>query len=213
LINSPPPKTQPKNQPEKKNSKKKIGIKMRIHHLLAVALLPSSTLANADQQFTINYGSGHQTLDLIRSIASAKKANDPTATDLAKKLRDLRDQPVKKSPYDVVCETSADISAEIYPLDPSNLHPQIAWAAAEIEVLFSGQPYPGDYNVPKHPDGFRIVRADLNQLPVTVRGWIEGHPGQKSFCVVDGVVFFAPGVILEMGGLFAGEGEGECKGL
>lgn len=198
---------------------------MRIHHLLAVALLPlasattsassSSSTATSEQEqhFTINYGGSHQTLDLMRSIASAKKANDPIATDLAQKLRDLRAQPVKKFPYNVVCETSTDISAEIYPLDPSNLHPQIAWAAAEIEALFTGQPYPGDYNMPKHPDGFRVVRADLDQLPSTIRGWIEGHPGQKSFCVVDGVVFFAPGVILEMLGLFAGEGERECKGM
>ncbi|KAJ5965969.1 hypothetical protein N7481_012683 [Penicillium waksmanii] len=148
----------------------------------------------------------------MRSIASAQKANDPIATHLAKKLRDLRAQPVKKSPYDVVCETSTDISAEIYPLDPSNLHPQIAWAAAEIEALFTGQPYPGDYNMPKHPDGFRVVRADLDQLPSTIQGWIEGHPGQKSFCVVEGVVFFAPGGYFgDVGVVCWGGGEGSVK--
>lgn len=192
---------------------------MRLHHLLAVALLQLATATqsaseqNQKQHFAMEYGDAHQTLNLMRSISSAKKANDPAATDLAKTLRELRDQPVEEIPYDVVCETSAEICAEIYPLDLSDLHPQIAWAGAELKAMFTGQPYPGDYNMPEHPDGFRIVRVDFDQLPGTIRGWIESHPEQRSFCVVDGVVFFAPGVILDMLGLFAGEGEGECKGM
>lgn len=188
---------------------------MRVHYLLTAALLPLASADLEEQHFTINYGN-NEGIDLLRSIASASRANDPEVTALVDQLNEFRNRPFPKreeSPYEIVCETSAYFDAEIYPLNPNDLHPQIAWAGAEIEALFTGQPYPGDYNMPKHPDGFRIVRADYASLPQHVRGWIESHPKQKSFCVVDGVSFFAPAVILEMLGLFAGEGEGDCKGM
>lgn len=186
---------------------------MRLYYLLTAALLTLTSATLEDQDFTINYGSP-QTIDLLRSIASASSANNPEVTALLNQLKEQRNMPLaKKAPlYETVCETSADFSAEIYPLNPEDPHPELAWAIAEIESHFSEEPYPGDYNSPMHPDGFRIVRADYDSLPRSIRVWIESHPEQKFFCVVDGVAFFAPAVILEMLGLFAGEGEGECLG-
>lgn len=86
------------------------------------------------------------------------------------------------------------------------MDPGIAWAAKEIDGFFTG-PYPGGFMAEEK--GMRLVRMDWKEMNPKVRKWVEGHGKQRSFLVIDGVCFFAPGTVLEFMPLFV-EDEGEC---
>lgn len=186
---------------------------MKFKNLIVLTIFAVPISANlAEQRVTINVGD-FEGINLMRSIASADRAGDPRVTEYRSKLHAYRNQEIKEDDeYEVICRTSVDIDAEIYPLDPDNLHPKIAWAEAPLKEMFTDVPYPGECYEFMHPDGFRLVKIDYAELPSPVKQWITENPDQNSIAVVDGVAFFAPGVILYLRGLFAGAGEGACKG-
>ncbi|PWY95172.1 hypothetical protein BO94DRAFT_620649 [Aspergillus sclerotioniger CBS 115572] len=117
--------------------------------------------------------------------------------------------------WSVECSTSAYLDSEIVAVnDPANPPKEIAWAFPFLDEYWKTDdgedlPYPGDFNRFKHPDGFRILRVDYDALPAGVRRWREEEMetaeemDRKLIAVLDGVAFFAPGVVTYLMPLFA----------
>jgi hypothetical protein len=185
----------------------------------------------AEQRIEINVGNTG-ILDLMRQLSQARKAgNDELASKLSKELRDARLGPTGGSSnvqWETECTASAYLDAEIYAVsDPSNVPEGLKWAWEFLDKYWTTDdggdlPYPGDFSTFKHKDGFRVLRVDYEQLPWAVREWREkeiekGVAMERKFIVVlDGVAFFAPGVMTWLLPLFAGRditrGADACQG-
>ncbi|KAH6880534.1 hypothetical protein B0T10DRAFT_581923 [Thelonectria olida] len=173
----------------------------------------------ADQRIEINVGNT-RILDLMRQLDQARKGgNDELALKLAKELSDARSEPIgghSDVQWATDCKASAYLDAEIYAVsDPSNVPEGLKWAWEFLDKYWTTDdggdlPYPGDFSTFMHKDGFRVLMVDYEQLPWAVREWREkemekGVAMERKFiAVLDGVAFFAPGVVTWLLPLFAG---------
>jgi hypothetical protein len=83
-------------------------------------------------------------------------------------------------------------------------------------------PYPGDFEDFKHPDGYRTLSMPYDSMPLAVKQWREDEMekgtamGRKFIAALDGVAYFAPGVVTYLMPLFASKdvvkGENACQG-
>lgn len=131
------------------------------------------------------------------------------------------------SKYETECSVISKFEGSIYVVpDPSRAPKEIAWAMDFLDEYWKTDdggdlPYPGDFDRFMHRDGFRIIRVDYKNLPWAVRKYreellAEGKAMERKFIAeIDGVAFFAPGVIKWLAPLFAGSdivlGQDSCQ--
>ncbi|KAF5003599.1 hypothetical protein FDECE_9854 [Fusarium decemcellulare] len=114
------------------------------------------------------------------------------------------------------CSVSSTLNANIYVVpDPEHAPKELQWAMGFLDKWWTDDaggplPYPGDFESFMHPDGFRVMTCNYDDLPWAVRKWredlmIEGTAMERKFIAeLDGVAFFAPGIVSWLGPLFAG---------
>ncbi|CAI6101105.1 unnamed protein product [Clonostachys chloroleuca] len=169
------------------------------------------------QRFEINVGSGIDPgiFGLMREVDQAQKAGDEARyQELKKKLDNFRSAKVDFS-WTSECRVSAYFDAEIFTVPgPSSVPKEIEWAFPKLDEYWRTDdggdlPYPGDFNQFMHKDGFRVIMVQYDQLPQAVREWREkklkeGDSNERKWiAVVDGMAFFAPGVVTWLQPLFA----------
>ncbi|KAF2476668.1 uncharacterized protein BDR25DRAFT_209892 [Lindgomyces ingoldianus] len=179
----------------------------------SLAFLAASTVA---QKFEIEYGNTHITR-LMSQLEIARKSGDQTLiNDLNAKLeRAQQGGDSSWNNYETKCHVSAYFDAEIFAVDIMKPPTEVAWAIDRLDKFWrtdSGgdMPYPGDFDRFMHPDGFRVIKVDYEELPEKVKAWrddqmIKGTEERKYIANVDGVAFFAPGVVTWLLPLFAGK--------
>ncbi|CEI61993.1 hypothetical protein FVEN_g3034 [Fusarium venenatum] len=167
-------------------------------------------------------------LGLMREVAQAEKSGDHArAAELRDLLSKSRGPSRERTQWKTECSVSSNINAEIYVVpDPSNAPKEIAWAMDYLDKYWTTDdggelPYPGDFDRFMHSDGFRIIRTDYKDLPWAVRKYREellkgGTKMERKFIAeLDGVAFFAPGVVTWLAPLFAGSdvkpGQNACE--
>ncbi|GKU05812.1 unnamed protein product [Fusarium langsethiae] len=168
------------------------------------------------------------TLDLMRQAAQAEKSGDHArAAEIRDLLSKSRSFSQDRNQWKTECSVSSNINAEIYVVpDPSHAPKEIAWAMDYLDKYWTTDdggelPYPGDFDRFMHSDGFRILRTDYKDLPWAVRKYREelleeGTKMERKFIAeLDGVAFFAPGVVTWLAPLFAGSdvkpGQNACE--
>jgi hypothetical protein len=168
-------------------------------------------------------------LNLMRQAAQAEKTGDYAhAAELRDLLSKSRTQFQEETQWKTECSVTSTINAEIYVVpDPSRAPKEIAWAMDYLDKYWTTDsggelPYPGDFDRFMHSDGFRILRIDYKELPWAVRNYREellkeGTKMERKFIAeLDGVAFFAPGVVTWLAPLFAGSdvkpGQNACEG-
>ncbi|TKA28439.1 hypothetical protein B0A50_03906 [Salinomyces thailandicus] len=192
--------------------------------LLFHALPPIA--ANVNIPFRIDYGTGN--LATNRDPNNKGQTEKKRFTQRMQAARAAETESHWSDAYTVNCTSSAYLDAEIYSLQPEKLDPGWSWAADRLDECMRG-PYPGDFDGGDNDGKPRVIRVDFDQLPIPVRKWIEEHPEQdpqtwrnwfksfvmavNDFCVVDGVVFFAPATLKQYLPLFAVESGEECGGV
>ncbi|VUC29931.1 unnamed protein product [Clonostachys rosea] len=169
------------------------------------------------QRFEINVGSGIDAgiFDLMREVNQAQKAGDQERyQQLKDKLDNFRSAKPDFS-WKSECRVSAYLDAEIFAVPgPSSVPKEIEWAFPTLDEYWRTDdggdlPYPGDFNQFMHKDGFRVIMIQYDQLPQAVRDWREeklkeGNSDERKWiAVVDGMAFFAPGVVTWLQPLFA----------
>lgn len=201
---------------------------MKLTNAILPLLASRAAAEVAAQRIEIQVGNT-AVIDLMRQAAEAEKNGDH---ERAAKLRDLRDKTSspwqERIQWETECSVSSDFNAEIYAVpDPTSAPKEIAWAMDYLDKYWTTDnggdlPYPGDFDRFMHPDGFRILRVDYKELPWAVRKYREellkeGTKMERKFIAeLDGVAFFAPGVITWLAPLFAGSnvksGQNTCEG-
>ncbi|RGP77041.1 hypothetical protein FLONG3_4870 [Fusarium longipes] len=182
---------------------------------VANTILPLLASQAAAQFVDIQIGDT-ATLNLMRQAAEAEKNGDHAH---AAELRDLLSKShtpfQERVQWKTECSVSSTINAEIYVVpDPARAPKQIAWAMDFLDKYWTTDeggelPYPGDFDRFMHSDGFRILRMDYKELPWAVRKFREellreGTKMERKFIAeLDGVAFFAPGVVTWLAPLFA----------
>ncbi|CAG2002910.1 unnamed protein product [Fusarium graminearum] len=191
------------------------------------AILPLLASQAAAQVIDIQIGDT-TALGLMRQAAQAEKSGDHArAADLKELLSKSRSSSRDRTQWETECSVSSNINAEIYVVpDPSRAPKEIAWAMDYLDKYWTTDdggelPYPGDFERFMHSDGFRILRTDYKDLPWAVRKYREellkeGTKMERKFIAeLDGVAFFAPGVVTWLAPLFAGSdvkpGQNACE--
>lgn len=169
-------------------------------------------------------------LDLMRELSHAKEGGDEElVAETSQKLRDARSSVFGDGQrWQTECRLSASLDIEIYTVsDPHNAPKEVGWAMERLDEIWtkddgSDLPYPGDFNQFMHPDGFRFLRMDYDELPWAVREWREqaietgDEMDRKLIAVIDGNAFFAPAAVTYLSPLFAAKevtrGKNACKG-
>ncbi|KAG8672552.1 hypothetical protein FPOAC2_05945 [Fusarium poae] len=191
------------------------------------AILPLFASQAVAQVIDIQIGDT-ATLGLMREAAQAEKSGDHArAAELRDLLSKSRGPSRETTRWETECSVSSNINAEIYVVpDPLHAPKEIAWAMDYLDRYWTTDdggelPYPGDFDRFMHSDGFRILRMDYKELPWAVRNYREellkeGTKMERKFIAeLDGVAFFAPGVVTWLAPLFAGSdvkpGQNACE--
>ncbi|KAF4976446.1 hypothetical protein FZEAL_6884 [Fusarium zealandicum] len=198
---------------------------MKITAAILTLLIARRVAADA-QVVDIQFGDT-ATLNLLREAAEARAAGDyEGAAEIRKALRYPSSKPESVA-WQTDCSVSASFEAEIYVVpDLTRAPKEVQWAMEYLDEYWKTDdggdlPYPGDFDRFMHPGGFRVMRVDYKDLPWTVRQYreellAEGTAMQRKFIAeLNGVAFFAPGVVTWLGPLFAGTnvklGENACQ--
>ncbi|ORY01279.1 hypothetical protein BCR34DRAFT_494043 [Clohesyomyces aquaticus] len=182
-----------------------------------LTFLATSALA---QNFEIQYGDSYITT-LLSELSRAEESGDEALiADLNGKI----DRAVAKimfpdssdrgrDEWQEQCHVTSTFSAEIYAVDIMNPPKEVAWAIGRLDKIWQTDeggdlPYPGDFERFMHEDGFRVIKVDYEKLPKGVKEWREeqireGTEERKFIAEIDGVAFFAPGVVTWLLPLFA----------